>query len=334
MEHSITKDFETLLRDDGDEMCDATLITSDGSSIRVHKVVLAARSGYFKSAFFGELSSSDHVELHFDIDILLAIKKYCYSDSMDDHFAKSRYESTPTDVLNSEVEFFLQLVVAADYFMLRGLQQMLWEEAFNVMDFGSNQHAIIPAVYAEAKKSVGVEELKILAWHSYWKYQQKCGKYSWYKSIESDILFEDPVLPRNGNYEGLGMILVLGCDEEDVNGAYYGVHEFDDDVACYTHTVFKKDKDRDEKEWMAIIWTRSEDEVEDPNQEKDTYDIVWFEGGEHEDGGYEYGYETLYRANDWSSKQKHSFSQWTALKGNQEKAGEKKLGPMSFIFKL
>lgn len=75
---------------------------------------------------------------------------------------------------------------------------MLWEVAFSKMSYSSHRELLIPAIYSEAKV-MDVEELKVLAWHAYWMYQQKAEEYRWREKIETDTPFEDP-LRRDGGH--------------------------------------------------------------------------------------------------------------------------------------
>ena len=291
---SINQDFKDLLTKDGDELCDATLVSSnDGSSISVHKLVLATRSQYFKTAFFGEFSSGDTAKLHFEKDVLEAIKKYCYTDSVGDKIIGDyRYKKADAAKagLRKDCGFLVRLAVAADYLILPGLQRLVWKAAYDKLRYGCSEqrHLLIPTIYSEAK-SMGAEELKVLAWHAYWIYQQKAENSSWMEKIEMDtpLLFEDPLLPRDINYKELGVILILGCSEDDVNGEYYGVGKFPCKHSAFTYALYKKDKDKAES--LSIIQTSDEDE-EDFDDSHDHCELQFIREEDCEDGGKSFVY--------------------------------------------
>jgi len=317
MSFSIKNSFEELLQT-GDELCDATLVSSDGSSIPVHKLVLAARSTYFKAAFYGEVAS-DTAKLHFEADVLEAIKRYCYTDAVaDDILWRDRclYGEKLSDAalakLRKSCVFLVRLTAAADFLLLPGLQRVLWELAFTSMSrCSAEQKYYIPAIYSAATAGCA-EELKVLTWHTYWMYQQKEKKHIWMDKIETDTPFEDPFLPSDANYKGLGVILLLGCSEEGVNGEYYGARKFESEYTGDTHTLFKKNVEA--VDGLAIIDTSDEDAL--PAIHKVQY--------YREEGTKLHLLDSRYTAKGWHCGGKmHFFDQWK---------GEK-TPPMSFMFR-
>jgi len=255
---------------DTTELCDATLVSNDGVTLPVHKVVMASRSEYFKTTFYGKsydnfgqeatdpdpsisLSCEERVltaikslcfpniKLPFEGRVLTAIKSFCYTDSCDDGFCdlvKSLVrrdevgdynegvllENEEMDELPSRSRFLVLLTVASDYFLLPGLTRMLWKRAYDIMRFKIPE--AVTAIYREATKQ-GSEELRKLAWHSYW-FSQRTSDHArvldgeTYGNIAlNSILTIDEVDP-NSDYAGLGLIYVAGCSETNVNGEYYG----------------------------------------------------------------------------------------------------------------
>jgi len=312
MSFSIKDNFKELLQS-GDELCDATLVSSDGSSIPVHKLVLATRSTYFKAAFYGELAS-DTARLHFEADVLEAIKRYCYADAVADDILKRygfrRNEALSDDLakLKKSCGFFVRLTVAADFLLLPGLQRMLWELAFKRMSYGSRQH-FIPAIYSAAKAGCA-EELKVLAWHAYWMYQQEAKKHK----IETDTPFEDPFLPSDANYEGWGVILLLGCSEEGVNGEYYGEEKYKAEYSIYRHTLFTKNLEA--VDGLAIIYTTDEDASD---RSDDEHKVQYY----RKEGTKLHRLDWIYTAKGWDCDGQSVFDRWKGAK----------MPPMSFMFR-
>lgn len=73
--------------------CDVTFILDTGVRIPAHRVILAARSEYFRALLFGGLSESTQDEIHLDLPLpaFRSILKYIYSGRLslaslkDDH---------------------------------------------------------------------------------------------------------------------------------------------------------------------------------------------------------------------------------------------------------
>lgn len=337
MSFSITKDFTDFLKH-GDELCDATLVSSsDGSSITVHKFVLAARSAYFKTAFFGELSS-DTAKLHFEEDVLEAIKTYCYTDSVGDIFGDSyqQHQSSDTVTTTSVVQdcsFLVRLAVAADYLLLPGLQRLLWEVTFRKLRFSTKRHLLFAPMYSEAK-AMGAEDLRVLAWHAYWMYQQQAEEDASMEKIETDPpLFEDHLLTSDVNYKGMGIILLLGCSEDGVNGEYYGFKKFRGKNTNLSYEVFKKDRD----ETISLSITRTFDK-DNSDRSEDCYTLRYVRVKARAKA-LEVFPCFLHRMNrydaaSWDCDETAVFDKWTMESDDKQKVGAKIYPPMSFTFRF
>lgn len=76
----------------------------------------------------------------------------------------------------------------------------------------------IPVIYGEAL-NYGSDILRKLAWHLYWMSREEHtddeggGK-------EDECIFEAP--DPKADYGGLGLVMLIGCFENDVDGDYYG----------------------------------------------------------------------------------------------------------------
>ena len=219
-------DFGKLL--DDEELCDATLVASDGATVPVHKLVLATRSRYFKAKFFGNFAA-DTAKLHFEGGVIKAIKSYCYTDTFETSHLVHLYTHS-TEELALKGRFLVQIAAAADYLLLPGLKRQVLLVAYGAMLMSRDQQ-MVPIIYSQAQSiGGGAEDLKKIAWHIYWMSQQvddvarrwDVVGYGEIKKIETKVPFED-IDPR-ADYQGRGMMLLLGGSEDCVNGEYYGLN--------------------------------------------------------------------------------------------------------------
>lgn len=120
----------------------------------------------------------------------------------------------------------------------------------------------------------------------------------------------------------MGVILILGCSEDGVNGEYYGVGECPSD-----YTLFKKNKD--EADSLSILRKANEDE---PDRSEDNYDLCYYRE-ENDDIRSMFGYD-MYTASGWDRDETGAFDQWTMNRYYKQKVGAKMRPPMSFVFRF
>mmetsp|Transcript_8851 Transcript_8851/g.12546 ORF Transcript_8851/g.12546 Transcript_8851/m.12546 type:complete len:259 (+) Transcript_8851:315-1091(+) len=228
---------------DSSELCDATLVSNDGTSFPVHKLVLAMRSEYFSTLFYRKQWHKDTsiFQLDFDAKVVKAIKSYCYKDDCDDGFSKSvdelehlcNYrnpgslgrrqrldEVMSKDKAVSNACYLVSLTAAADYLMLTGLTRMLWKVAYGIMC--NHLPVLIPTIYDEATKH-GSEELRQLARHCFhWLSPERVLQNMEDQEADSKLLEQFEPADPEIDYDRYGVILVMGCSDLSINGTYYG----------------------------------------------------------------------------------------------------------------
>jgi len=94
------------------DFSDVTLQGTDGEKIQAHRILLAARSTFFRNLLLGDFNEArvPVVRLDFEGSILRAIVEYCYVDRV-----SLCGETCEPDL----VETIVKIAVAADYFECR-----------------------------------------------------------------------------------------------------------------------------------------------------------------------------------------------------------------------
>ena len=198
------------LRNEAD-LSDATLISSDGERFPVHKLVLASRSDYFKTLFYGKFRTADVViNVPFDGSVLEAILSFCYTDAFNDITAGLTKENA-----TEKGHQLVCLTSAAQYFVLEGMIRRLWVWSLRIM---FKQRGCIRSIRNHALEQ-NVEEIATLAKHALGM-TQKQAENSCFTRESSGI--DDGVYSRQqADYGGQGVYVLLGCSDKRVNGEYH-----------------------------------------------------------------------------------------------------------------
>ena len=125
-DRSLVVDLHSHLNDT--ELADVTLCGTDEKSVVAIRSILAMRSSFFKSLFFGSFreSTSQHVQLGYSSLVLKAVVEYCYTDEIKTAFENLTFEETARSMVG--------LVAAGNYFQLRGLQSRAYRLTCLMMD--------------------------------------------------------------------------------------------------------------------------------------------------------------------------------------------------------
>lgn len=116
----VTNNCRTLVSDllahlADEDLSDVILKGTDGRTVVAIRSILAMRSRFFKSLFFGEFSESTMttVPLGYSSLVLRAVVEYCYTDEIKTTFENLTFEETARSMVG--------LVAAGSYFELGGL---------------------------------------------------------------------------------------------------------------------------------------------------------------------------------------------------------------------
>jgi hypothetical protein len=104
-------------------MTDVHLVSRDGLTVPANRFVLAARSPVFGKMLYGGFreASSNHVELEYDARLLEVIVHYCNTETVP--VSSVLHDSGKVDdVDEAQMRFLVDLVRAADYLQLLGLE--------------------------------------------------------------------------------------------------------------------------------------------------------------------------------------------------------------------
>ncbi|CAB9525072.1 expressed unknown protein [Seminavis robusta] len=208
------------------DLSDGILVTNDGVEFPIHKLILASRSEYFKTLFYGSFQKESTLHLPFDSTIIEAILSYCYADSFSSFGGGSHEENTNNHNNQTAQDLGRQIVrlaAAASFLLLEGMIRKLWVRSLKIM---FQQPDCIPIMYQEAEAQ-NVRAIQKLAIHAYWitttsatQQQPQPGSLSssHFTSPHGDL---ESTFHPDAAYDTHGVFLCLGCSEEQVNGDYY-----------------------------------------------------------------------------------------------------------------
>lgn len=113
-------------------MTDVYLVGADGSRVRANRFVLGARSPVFSKMLYGAFreASSDCVKLDYDGRLLDVIVHYCNTETLP---VSSEFANRSDDIEAFQVRFLVDLVRAADYLQLLGLQRIVTRRVHYLM---------------------------------------------------------------------------------------------------------------------------------------------------------------------------------------------------------
>ena len=113
-DRSLVMDLHSHLNDV--DIADVKLVGTDGKTVVAVRSLLAMRSAYFRTLFFGSFreSSLEQVKLGYSSLVIKAVVEYCYTDEIKTAFENLSFEETARSMVG--------LVCAGQYFELVGLE--------------------------------------------------------------------------------------------------------------------------------------------------------------------------------------------------------------------
>jgi hypothetical protein len=125
-DRSLVFDLHSHLTDN--EIADVSLCGTDGKSVVAVRSILAMRSRFFKTLFFGQFRERgmDQVPLGYSSLVLKAVVEYCYTDEIKTAFENLSFEETARSMVG--------LVAAGNYFELQGLMSRAYRLTCLMMD--------------------------------------------------------------------------------------------------------------------------------------------------------------------------------------------------------
>jgi hypothetical protein len=125
-DRSLVFDLHSHLTDS--EIADVSLCGTDGKSVVAVRSILAMRSRFFKTLFFGQFRERDmdQVPLGYSSLVLKAVVEYCYTDEIKTAFENLTFEETARSMVG--------LVAAGNYFSLQGLMSRAYRLTCLMMD--------------------------------------------------------------------------------------------------------------------------------------------------------------------------------------------------------
>lgn len=160
--HDVTNN-RTLVSDllahlaDGD-ISDVVLKGTDGRTVVAVRSILAMRSRFFKSLFFGDFSESTMttVPLGYSSLVLRAVVEYCYTDEIKITFENLTFEETARSMVG--------LVAAGNYFELGGLLSRAYRLTCLMMDeYPALACSVLDEAISGENKGTHTEELSRVA---------------------------------------------------------------------------------------------------------------------------------------------------------------------------
>lgn len=123
---SLVFDLHSHLTDN--DIADVSLCGTDGKSVVAVRSILAMRSRFFKTLFFGQFCERgmDQVPLGYSSLVLKAVVEYCYTDEIKTAFENLSFEETARSMVG--------LVAAGNYFELKGLMSRAYRLTCLMMD--------------------------------------------------------------------------------------------------------------------------------------------------------------------------------------------------------
>jgi BTB/POZ domain len=113
-------------------LADVYLVGTDGRKVPANRFVLSARSPVFSTMLYGAFreASSDCVKLDYEGGLLEAIVHYCNTETLP---VSATFEDCAEDIEEFQVRFLVDLVRAADYLQLLGLQRIVTRRVHYLM---------------------------------------------------------------------------------------------------------------------------------------------------------------------------------------------------------
>jgi BTB/POZ domain len=153
---NLVTDLLTHLTDE--EISDVILQGTDGRQVVAIRSILAMRSRFFKSLFFGDFSESKMatVPLGYSSLVLRAVVEYCYTDEIKVTFENLNFEETARSMVG--------LVAAGNYFELGGLLSRAYRLTCLMMDeYPALACSVLDEAISGENKGSHTEELSRVA---------------------------------------------------------------------------------------------------------------------------------------------------------------------------